>query len=426
MHLRFLLALICLGSSCGTPSSLDPDSADVLTRARWERSQLGGVSAEVLVGSGAPADGLGRPALLILHGCAQSADDLVDRTDLASMADAFGAVVVVPDVPNGGVYAGCWDYYGSSHSRSVGQPAALLGLVDAVLDDPALDVHPDRVWISGLSSGGGMAAVMGCLAPDVFAGVGLAAAPAVGTTAFQISSVSTTADRAAGVCRTLAGSRAASFDTQLAGVVAGTLDYIVAQGYADVDVGMLADLYQGDGAALVARSADVTALRGYQPDGVGTIYAQGSDDRIFQISAQGMGHAWPAGTGAGPELRFVASEGVDFAWALAEFFSSNALRTEPFGDVDPDDGTPTEPDPEPEDSGVPPDGDCDPWVDSDVTTISGHIPRYQLYPAGWGAADATYVALLNQHGVTRTFPLYESEGGDWYADPDNVPPRDCP
>ena len=106
-------------ASCTDPVA--PDDLAFADGDRWQRTTLGDIDADVIVGDGTPSDGYGRPALIILHGCAQSASDIVSRTNLADVADAFDAVVVVPSVPDGGVYAGCWDYYGSSHSRTSSQ-----------------------------------------------------------------------------------------------------------------------------------------------------------------------------------------------------------------------------------------------------------------------------------------------------------------
>ena len=441
-----VLTATCLLAACSLDAT--PTRAP---EAGPQLRQLGPLSAEVFIGDDAPDDGEGRHALIILHGCAQSATDIVNNTNLEDVADEFDAVVVVPTVPNGGVYFGCWDYYGSSHSRSSGHSGALLDMVDDMLGESDLDIGEDRVWISGLSSGGGMAAVMGCLAPDVFSGVGIAAGPAVGTSASQISSVAVTANQAENTCNNLAGSNSGDFDTQLASVIAGTSDYIVAQGYADVNADMFSQIYAGTG-SLTESSFDVTTLEGYDPEGTGTLFSDGDDDRILQISATGMGHAWPGGTGAGYEAGYVAKEGVDYAWTLAAFFSENALRSSPTGGGSGDTGSG---DTGTADTGTADTGsgdtgggdtgsgdtgsgdtgsgdtgggggDCDAWVDTATAAVNGHLSRYTVYAAGYGAADRTYVQLFTQYGLYTTFTLYESEGGDWYVDSANVPERTCP
>jgi poly(3-hydroxybutyrate) depolymerase len=46
--------------------------------------------------------------------------------------------------------------------------------------------------------------VMGCLAPDVFAGIGINAGPTVGTTSGQIGSVAVSQAQGTATCRTFA------------------------------------------------------------------------------------------------------------------------------------------------------------------------------------------------------------------------------
>jgi len=428
--------------ACATPELTAPPEAPVESAAQFQTTTLGGMTARVVVGAGQPPDANGRPALIVLHGCAQSAQDIINGTDLEAVADDFDAVVVVPSVPNGGVYFGCWDYYGGSHSRFSGHSGALLDLVDDLLASPTYDVSPDRVWISGLSSGGGMAAIMGCLAPDVFSGVGVSAGPAVGTSASQISTVSTSAAQAANTCDNLAGTRSGDFSTQLASVIAGTSDYTVAQGYADVHADMWATLYAGSPSGLSSSSFSVSALQGYQPQGTGTYRSDGTGPRVAQISATGLDHAWPGGTGSGFTMGFVNPQGVDYAWFLADFFTQNARRGPPFGGgggPTGDTGSPGGPTGDSGgDTGTPPDsgdtgvtdtgsgGGCDDWVATATDTVNGHLSRYASYPGGWGAADQTYVSLYFEHGLYTSFTLYQAEASDWYADPANVPPRTCP
>ena len=72
-------------------------------------------------------------------------------------------------------------------------------------------------------------------------------------------------------------------------------------------------------------------------------------------------------------------------------------------------------------------GDCTPWVESALDDINGHLSRYDVYPPGYGVADATYVELLDAYGVSGPFALYLGSDGDWYLDPDRVPGSgDCP
>jgi poly(3-hydroxybutyrate) depolymerase len=300
-------------------------SAAAPARAEWQSQTAGGVAVEVYAPASKSSVGSGRALLVVLHGCTQTAATLRDQGNLAVAGDDFGAVIAVPTVPNGGVLAGCWDYYGTAHARTGRHDGPLLDMTAALLADGALGIDAAQVYIAGLSSGAGEAMVMGCVAPDVFAGVGIAAGPTVGTESSQIAIVSTTQSAAATLCRTLAGSAAPSFDTQLAAVITGSSDFVVAQGYADLNAAVMGEVY-GGGAALASSALDVASLEGYQPAGDGQLLSDASGPRVSLIHATGMGHAWPAGSGEGFELSFVAKEGVSWGHYLARFFAENSRR----------------------------------------------------------------------------------------------------
>jgi poly(3-hydroxybutyrate) depolymerase len=167
--------------------------------------------------------------------------------------------------------------------------------------------------------------VLGCLAPDLFAGVGVAAGPAVGTSVSQIAQVGTTAMQAAALCQQLAAGNAGDFATQLAVTFTDTTDGTVAQGYAQVSADMFATVYGG---GMQTAAFDMASLPGTAPAGMGTEYDDTDGGRIAtMISSSGVGHAWPAGNGtAGPPLSFVSGNGLDFAEYLAEFFTANSRR----------------------------------------------------------------------------------------------------
>jgi len=283
----------------------------------WEDRTSGGVTAHLYVPGG--PNGSQRGLLVVLHGCSQSNTVLRDLGSFEGAAQDFDLVVALPAVPDGGVLLGCWDYYGSDHTRSNRHSGPVLDFVDGLLDDDELRIDPGRVAVAGLSSGAGMALVLACLAPDVFSGVAAVAGPAVGTDAMQILSVSVTADEARETCRSLAGDQADWFDSQRAVIVAGTGDFIVAQGYAPLNAEVFAGLYNSNG-PLSASDLDVASLDGYEPRGQGTVWSDGTTQRIALILVDGMGHAWPAGSGPGGETSYVASEGPSLASFLGEFF----------------------------------------------------------------------------------------------------------
>jgi poly(3-hydroxybutyrate) depolymerase len=304
--------------------------------AAWESKNAGGMDTRVYTPASTSKIGDGRALMIVLHGCTQTADQLRDNGNFEPAAEEFGVVVAVPNVPNGGVVAGCWDYYGPTHSRATRHDAPLIALAEELRDDAAYDIDAAQVYLVGFSAGGGQALVTGCLAPEIFGGVAATAGPAVGTTINEIIGASTTAQQAATVCETLAGANAGEFSTQLAVTFTDTLDSTVDQDYAQINADMFALLYAGGPEAMETKTLDVTALEGAMPQGTGSIYADDMVDRVATIHSSGVGHNWPAGSGEGaPPLAFVSGTGVNFSWFVAEFFTANSLRAD--GDWNPGD-----------------------------------------------------------------------------------------
>lgn len=306
----------------------------------WTSAQPGGLSTLLYRPTAEGAVGRGRPLFVALHGCAQQATALRDFGNWEA-AEAYGAVIALPSAPNGGVYAGCWDYYGVGHTRANRHNGPVLQMVQALLDDDSLGIDPDQVYIAGLSSGGGEAGVLGCLAPDVFAGVGINAGPAVGTSEAEIATPTGTPEGVAQTCRQLAGDHAEAFGDQMTAVLYGDRDAIVATGYGPLNAQGRVALY---GLALQTTPIDVSALAGYMPDGQGQAWGDAGGERVSLIEVAGMGHAWPAGTGDSFENQFVAARGVDWFDYLMGWFAAYNPRLDSSATPDPDGGVTPDPD----------------------------------------------------------------------------------
>jgi poly(3-hydroxybutyrate) depolymerase len=372
----------------------------------WTTETIAGMNVNLYVPETAPAHPDGRALMVTLHGCVQKAADLRNGGNWAATADEYGMVVAVPAAPNGGVLLGCWDYYDANHSRSA--PARhddnLLGLASALASRPGLDVDADQVYLSGLSSGGGQTMVMGCLAPDVFAGIGINAGPTVGTTSGQISSVATSKAQGTSTCRTFAGSAASSFDTQLTSVVFGSNDSVVAPGYNPLNAEIMAGLY----GASSTSSFSLAGLDGANSAGAGTLYSDADGPRVSLVQNTGLGHNWPAG--GGPGGSYISTNSIDYPAYVTGFFFENNRRTGPLPTGEPtptDEPTPTEdptPTEEPEPTEEPTTGpeQCVTAANADHrsagrATAYGVNPYNPYYAVGsqdyLGQGDATVTSL---------------------------------
>lgn len=295
--------------------------------AAWQTRDLAGVDTRVYTPSTVSPVGDGRALMVGLHGCNQTADQLMQHGNFEAAAEDFGVVIALPNVPGGGVLAGCWSYYGPVHSRTGGHSGPVIELAQALRDELKYAIDPAQIYLAGFSAGGGQAVVLGCLAPDLFAGVGVAAGPAVGTTGDQIARVGTTVEQAAALCEQLAGPHAGDFTTQLAVAFTDTSDFVVAQGYAELNAEMFAQLSAGGIDAMTAAPLDVASLPGAMPVGEGTTWADADGPRIAWIASSGVGHAWPAGSGSATgALAYVSGTGLNFSYVLAEFFAANNRR----------------------------------------------------------------------------------------------------
>lgn len=112
------------------------------------------------------------PLVVALHGCLEDPFDFEAGTRWFEDAQANGYVVVMPSHsfyddtnPNR-----CFQYW-NNHDRGKGEPAAIVGVVKAV--EQKFDIDPNRVYVTGFSSGGAMAVALAADYPDVFAAVGV-------------------------------------------------------------------------------------------------------------------------------------------------------------------------------------------------------------------------------------------------------------
>ena len=267
-----------------------------------------------------------RALILVLHGCGQTAGgDVINGSGDAgynwkAMADSYGAVVLAPNATGNLYSAHCWDWAATNRSRSHGHNAVLLDLVKRFVSNPQYAIDPRQVYVTGLSSGGAKAMVLACTAPEIFAGVGISAGPAPGVGSSQISSVPSgfSASTAAGNCTAMAGAAAASFATQVASVIWGTSDFVVAQAYGPLDAAAMRQVYgggftQGASVSLPGSGSNLPYL-----DAAGKV-------RTSQITVSGLGHAWPAGSG-GQNANYVNATRVNYPAFLMDFWFTNNLR----------------------------------------------------------------------------------------------------
>jgi poly(hydroxyalkanoate) depolymerase family esterase len=172
-----------------------------------------------------------RAAIFHLVGCGELPYQVAQGSGWAGAAEAYGMVVVIPEIvapshPNGPApNVACYDFGGNFATQPTRNSPDHKALITAgqriVSDSNGLQIDPRQVYLTGLSAGATVAMQVACMAPDIFAGVGSVAGPAMGTD--QSSAVmppKTTSDQVRSKCTSYAqGSPAANASSQLANQV---------------------------------------------------------------------------------------------------------------------------------------------------------------------------------------------------------------
>lgn len=295
------------------------------TYAEWKLETISGIQVHYYLPKNPPnlsgLSSLKKSLMINLHGCAQKPEDLKKDGNWDNAADDYNMVVALPRVPNGGVYSGCWDYYGADQSTTTKHSVEVLKLVQELLSRKDLNIDRDQVYVSGLSSGGGQSMVLGCLAPEVFAGMGLNAGPSTGSTAKEISRPSTPFEKMLATCKKFGTNKDEAFKTQLTSIIYGNNDYIVNTAFNTFNAEIMSTIYGANNKS----TFDTKKLPGTFTEGTGTLWSDNRGPRVSLIMNTNLGHNWPAGQG-GHGGSFINKKSINYPDYLASFFIVNNRR----------------------------------------------------------------------------------------------------
>ncbi|MBI3898255.1 MAG: PHB depolymerase family esterase [Gammaproteobacteria bacterium] len=127
------------------------------------------------------------PLVVALHGCTQTAGDYDDETGWTQLARRWHFAVLLPQQQginnprlcfnwfNGWAPSDFWFWgeWGTDQVRDAGEALSIKQMIDRVKTEHKVD--PKRVYVTGLSGGGAMTAVMLAVYPEIFAGGGVLA-----------------------------------------------------------------------------------------------------------------------------------------------------------------------------------------------------------------------------------------------------------
>ena len=110
----------------------------------------------------------GAPLLVILHGCGQSAAGLDTGAGWSELARRFGFGLLAPEQTMANNMGTCFNWFQPGDtSRDQGEAASIRQMILETAKDFASD--PTRIFITGLSAGGGMTSAMLAAYPELFA-----------------------------------------------------------------------------------------------------------------------------------------------------------------------------------------------------------------------------------------------------------------
>jgi poly(hydroxyalkanoate) depolymerase family esterase len=111
----------------------------------------------------------GAPAVVLLHGCSQNATTYFTNSGWRTYADQWRFALLLAEQRSANNASSCFNFFEAGDSaRGQGEALSIRQMVGHAVS--AYGVDASRVYVSGLSAGGAMSAVMLATYPEVFAG----------------------------------------------------------------------------------------------------------------------------------------------------------------------------------------------------------------------------------------------------------------
>ena len=111
----------------------------------------------------------GAPLVVVLHGCGQRAAAHAVAGGWVTLADRYGFAVLAPEQSPANNPSRCFNWFDpKARVRGQGEAASIRAMVAHAITEHRLNAR--RVFVVGLSAGGGMAAAILANYPEVFAG----------------------------------------------------------------------------------------------------------------------------------------------------------------------------------------------------------------------------------------------------------------
>jgi poly(hydroxyalkanoate) depolymerase family esterase len=148
-----------------------PASASALRPVTGFGSNPGALQMFEYVPDGLPS---GRPVVVALHGCTQDASGYGQGSGWIQLADRWKFTLVLPQQVSANNLSKCFNWFQAADTaRGSGEAESIAQMTRRAVADTGAD--PRRVYVSGLSAGGGMTSVMLAAYPELFGAGGIVA-----------------------------------------------------------------------------------------------------------------------------------------------------------------------------------------------------------------------------------------------------------
>jgi poly(hydroxyalkanoate) depolymerase family esterase len=108
------------------------------------------------------------PLVVVLHGCTQDAAGYDRHSGWSRLAERQGFALLLPEQQRSNNANLCFNWFLPGDSRrDQGEPASIRAMIEAMVEAHGLD--RSRIFVTGLSAGGAMAATLLATYPEVFA-----------------------------------------------------------------------------------------------------------------------------------------------------------------------------------------------------------------------------------------------------------------
>jgi poly(hydroxyalkanoate) depolymerase family esterase len=245
------------------------------------------------------------PLVVMLHGCAQDADDLAASSQMNRLAQRERFLVLYPEQDRLANMQNCWNWYDTRSGRAQWEADSIAVALDHVCQTHAVD--PSRVAVVGLSAGAGLAGLLAVRQPERFHAVVMHSGVAPGLARSSASALAAMGGRS--LAEPIAALEAGLHLPALL-AIQGSADPIVAPS----NGAHAAQLWADREGARAGRPR--TVQRGKRYPALVTDYRNRGRLVATLCLVQGLGHAWSGGAAG---LAYSDPQGPDasrMAWAF--------------------------------------------------------------------------------------------------------------